>query len=354
MRGKQAGFLALLLAAFLAFSLAGCMSEPKESEKDAARQKGEQMMREWLDRTLPGAELVSAEPYVFHNLGVAPYELTDLVSGAFRRGGEEQSYWLDTASGAVYFEQGEEAEGELRELCAAYAAEALGLGGGWEVSDRYGVYMDIGVKSTSFEPPVLLPAEFALSGASLESFVRSPKARPAITVSLSYRVPDGLDVSRVTFAQARRVLDECGLLLDFFTVENGSETVELRAGSAAYTRMGFGDLPDFRVWMPVYERKETLSARTGEVETEITERDVSRDLVVERTADGFYRPSFPNGWFPALVYAYDGSEMLRHAYYYVSDNNKTVEVEWHETARGWQLGSNDNTLSDKRPFAELN
>ncbi len=354
MRGKQTGFLALLLAAFLAFSLAGCMSGPKESEKNAARQKGEQMMREWLDCTLPDAELVSAEPYVFHNLGVAPYELMDMVSGTFRRGGKEQSYWLDTVSGAVYFEQGEETEGELRELCATYAAEALGLGGGWEVSDRYGVYMDVGIRSTAYTPPVLLPAEFVLSGASLEGFVRSPKARPAITVSLTYRVPDGFDVSRVTFAEARRVLDDCGLLLDFFTVENGSEETVLRAGSAKYTRMGFGDLPDFRVWMPVYERRETLNARTGEVETEVTERDAVRDLAVERTADGFYRTSFPNGWFPALVYAYDGSEMLRHTYYYVSDNNKTVEVEWRETARGWQLGSNDNTLSDTRPFAELN
>jgi hypothetical protein len=106
--------------------------------------------------------------------------------------------------------------------------------------------------------------------------------------------------------------------------------------------------------MPVYERKETLDGKTGRIETKITERDVNHDLIVERTADGFYTPKFPNGYFYANLYAYEGSEMLRHTYYYVSDNEKTVELDWEETERGWRLGSESNHLSESHPFAEMN
>ncbi len=347
---KKAGALLALLA--LVFCLAGCFGEQyTEKEKDAVQQKGDQQIREWLDKTYPGAELVSVEPYVRHNLGVSPYELTDTVFGTFRRSGEEQKYWLDTASGTVYFEQSDETARELGGLCAACAAEALGLGG-CEPDENASAYIDIGAGSHSYAPPNVLPADFVLSGETLESFVRSPKGRGAITVSLTCRVPDEFDVSRVTFAEARRVLDEYGLLLDGFTVEDGNETALLRADGAGYTRMEFRDLPDFRVWMPVYEREETLDGKTGRIETKITERDVGRDLVVERTADGFYLPKFPNGYFYANVYAYEGSEMLRHTYYYVSDNNRTVELDWEETERGWRLGSESNHLSESHPFAE--
>ncbi len=348
--GSRRRLAPLLLAALLALALAACTGKSAESGEDAVRQKGGQMMQEWLDRRYPGAELVSAEPYVFHNLGVAPHELTDTVSGTFRYRGAEQSYWLDTASGVVYFEQSGETAERFGALCGDYAADALGLGGDYSVSVNSGAYIDIGVNAN--ERPNLLPADFVLSGAALEDFVFSPKGRPAITVEIQYRVPDGFDVSRITFAQAQRVREEYGLLLDV-AVRNGSEEAVLSGDRAEYRRMAFGDLPDFRVWMPVYERRERLNERTGETETQITERDVSRDLVIERTADGFYKPKFPNGWFRALVYAYDGSEMLRHTYYYVSDNNRTVELEWQETERGWQLGANDNYLSDTRPFAEL-
>lgn len=339
--------VALLALLTLLFCLTGCFGKPSEGKTNATAQKGEQMMREWLASRYPDAELVSAEPYVFHNLGIAPYTLTNTVSGTFRSGGKEQSYWLDTSDGTVYFEGSDETAEELGALCAPYVAEVLGLGGDCEVVAGQGAYFDIGVR----EQPNLLPADFVRSGGTLESLVRSPQTRPAITVSVAYRVSDAFDVSCVTFAEARRVLQEYGLLLDA-VVRNGSEEAVLSADSVAYQRMAFADLEDFRVWMPVYERDERLKS-TGEVETKITERDASRDLVVERTADGFYRPSFPNGWFPALIYAYDGSEMLRHTYYYVSDNDQIVEMEWRETERGWQLGSDDNYLSDTRSFAEL-
>ncbi len=145
---KKAGALLALMA--LVFCLAGCFGEQyTEKEKDAAQQKGEQMIREWLDKTYPGAELVSVEPYVRHNLGVSPYELTDTVFGTFRHNGEKQKYWLDTASGVVYFEQSDETAEELGELCTAYAAEALDLGGGFEAADCANAYIDIGAGSHS-------------------------------------------------------------------------------------------------------------------------------------------------------------------------------------------------------------
>ncbi len=343
--------LALMLAALLALSLSGCMGEPTESEKDAARQKGEQLMRAWLERALPGAELVSAEPYVFHNLGVAPYELTDAVSGTFRYDGVERAFVLDTADGTVYFEQSDETVDRLRELCASYAAEALGLGGEYTVSAGRGAYFDIGMGT---ERQNLLPADFVLSGGTLESLVRSPKERPAITVSLTYRVPDEFDVSRITLAESRRAMEEYGLLFRGLSVKDGSEETTLEIDGAAYRRMDFGEAPDFRVWMPVYEREERLNGKTGKTETTIAERDVPRDLAVERGTDGFYKVSFPNGYFHALAYAYEGSEMLRHTYYYISDNGKTVELAWRETERGWQLGGDDSYLSETHPFTELN
>ncbi len=348
---KKTGALLALFA--LVLCLAGCFGERyTDKEKDAAQKKGEQMMREWLSVRYPGAELESAEPYVRHNLGVSPYELTDAVSGTFRYRDTEQKYWLDTASGVVYFEQSEETAEELRALCAAYAAEALGLGD-FEAADGALAYIDIGAESASYAPPDILPADFVLSGAPLRDFVYSPKGRPVITVNAAYRVPDGFDVSRVTLAEARRVLGDYGLLL-CCAVRNGSEEAELDGDSAGYTRMEFRDLTDFRVWMPVYERKEELDGKTGEVKTKTTERELGRDLVVERAADGFYKPEFPNGWFHALVYAYEGSEALRHTYYYVSDNNRNVELSWRETERGWQLGADDAYLSESHPFKELN
>jgi hypothetical protein len=45
--------------------------------------------------------------------------------------------------------------------------------------------------------------------------------------------------------------------------------------------------------------------------------------------------------------------MPQHTYYYVSDNDKIVELEWQETERGWRLGSERTYLSDLHPFAEM-
>ena len=349
---KKTNALLALLALLLC--LAGCFGRQySEKEETAVRQKGEQMMREWLARTYPEAELVSVEPYVSHNLGVAPYELTDAIYGTFRSGGGEQSCWLDTASGVVYFEQDEETAEQLRELCAAYAAEALGFGDGCEINGNVSAYIDIGASSASDAPPDILPADFVRSGGTLEDFVRSPKERPAITVDFTCRVPDAFDVSSITFAQTRRILSEYGLLLDRVTAEGGDEYAELRAGRVTYQRMEFRDLSDFRVWMPVYERVEKLDGSTGKVETTTVERDAGRDITIERAEDGFYKPEFPNGWFPAQLYACEGSEMPRHTYYYVSDNDKIVELEWQETERGWRLGSERTYLSDLHPFAEM-
>ncbi|MBQ9459365.1 MAG: hypothetical protein IJU66_05470 [Oscillospiraceae bacterium] len=346
---KKASALLLLLS--LVLSLTGCMGERyTDEEEDAVRQRGEQMMREWLDAKYPGAELASVEPYIWHNLGISAYKLTDTVSGTFRCGDGEQKYWLDTASGIVYFERDDAAEA-LEELCASCAAEALGLGG-CEADGGTRAYIDISATTESGAPPNVLPADFVLSGASLESFVRSPQGRPAITVDAVYRVPDGFDVSGVTLERAQRVLGDYGLLLRC-TVKSGSEEAVLKADRAVYTRAEFRDLPDFRVWMPVYEREESLDKKTGEVKTRIVEREIGRDLTVERGEDGFYKPNFPNGWFHALVYAYDGSEMLRHTYYYVSDNDRSVELDWQETERGWRLGATDTYLSESHPFREL-
>lgn len=334
--------VALLALLTLLFCLTGCFGKPSEGKTNATAQKGEQMMREWLASRYPDAELKSAEPY----------GSTALVSGTFQNGDEKQKYWLDTLGGTVYFEQSEETMEQLGALCAPYMADALGLGGQYEVATT-GVYIDIGVRAANGIRPNVLPADFVRSGKPLESFIRSPKERPTLTADISFRVPDGFDVSHITLAETRQAINERNLAFEYFTVESGSEEIELRPEHAVYKRMGFGDLPDFRVWMPVYERDERLKS-TGEVETKTTEREVGRDLIVERASDGFYKPNFPNGWFHALVYAYEGSEMLRHTYYYVSDNNRTVELEWRETERGWQLGSDDNYLSDTRSFAELN
>ncbi len=336
----------LSLALLFVLLLAGCKSYSKGDE-DAVRRKGEQMMRDWLENAYHGVELVSATPFVARD--PSGDSLTDFVYGTFRYRGEEQAYWLDTASGAVYFEQSGESARELSELCGAYAAEALGLGDGCAI-DAAGASVDVGVRQPSGARPAVLPAEFVLSGTSLESYVRSPEARPPLVFTVSFRVPDAFDVSGVTLAEARRALDERGLLIEYAAVENGSESLTLRGDRAAYQRMGFADLPDFRVWMPVYEREETVDRKTGRVAARVTERDASRDLAVERAADGFYRPKFPNGWFPAVVYAYDGSEMLRHEYCYVSDNNMVVDLAWTKTERGWSLG--DTPLSESHPFTE--
>ena len=352
---KRVGALAALLA--LLVCLAGCTGEQyTEKEENAARQKGEQMMREWLAQKLPSSELVSAEPYIFHHTGVAPYQLTELVSGTLRSGGQEQKYWLDTSSGAVWFEQSAETMDALGKLCAETVAEALGLDS-CQTTDA-SVSYDIGV----LEQPDVLPAEFVLSGKALEEFLRSPDGRPVLPASLSYLAPDDLSLDGFTLADTRRALDE---VLDKYGIQasvgvkNEDEFVILSAGQVAYTREGFIDLPDFRVRATVYESREAVDA-AGKTTTEVIERGAS-DLAVERTADG-WKTSFPNGFFQTEIYAYDGSEMLERAYDWLKEPNAANDydkpLQWKETGYGWALCFTDRDelcgLSDKHVLAEKN
>ena len=352
---KRAGALLALLA--LLACLAGCTGEQyTEKEENAARQKGEQMMREWLAQKLPDAELVSAEPYIFHHLGVAPYQLTELVSGTLRSGGREQNYWLDTSSGAVWFEQSAETMDALGKLCAETVAEALGLGSCRTTDAAVGY--DIGV----LEQPDVLPAEFVLSGKALEEFLRSPDGRPALSASLWYLAPDDFSLAGFTLADTRRALDEVlykyGIQASA-VVENGNEYAALSSGQVHYMREGFIDLPDFRVRATVYDRTETVDA-AGKTTTEVTERGAS-DLAVERTADG-WKTSFPNGFFQTAIYAYDGSEMLERAYVWLKEPNAANDydkpLQWKETDLGWALCFTDRDelcgLSDKHVLAEKN
>ena len=329
--------LALCLAALVfAAALLGCTGNKyTEDEKAAAEEKGRKMMQQWLERELPGAELLSAEPYVYHNPGLAPYKLTDLVSGAFRQDGREQAYWLDTAGGRVWFEQSEETMAELAELCAAYAAEALGLEkGAWELSAAQ-AYFNIGVR----ERPRLLPADFILSGRTLEEFLRAPKERPPLSVSFSYFVPGETSLERFTLADIRRVLDEYGLE-GSVCLDNVCETAALNAGKARYERWGFLDLPDFRVWAEVFERSEKADPETGEITVETLEWDAQRDLLVERTAEG-WTTTFPNGYFFARVYAYDDSPLLEQTLVWRAEGEGQSESDralyWKETDLGWAL-----------------
>ena len=333
--------LALWLAALVfAAALLGCTGNRyTEDEKAAAEEKGRKMMQEWLERELPGSELLSAEPYVFHKPGLAPYKLTELVSGAFRQGGREQAYWLDTASGRVWFEQSEETMAALAEVCAAYAAEALGLADcAWEVSAAQ-VYFNIGV----LERPRLLPAEFLLSGRTPEEFLRAPKERPPLTVSFSYLVPENVSLERFTLADFRRVLDACGLEGSVY-LDNGSESVSMNAGKARYERWGFLDLPDFRVWAAVAERSEKADPETGEITAETRELDAQRDLLVERTAEG-WKTTFPGGYVFARVYAYDDSPLLERELVWRAEGEGRSENDrslyWKETELGWALTFSD-------------
>ena len=325
-----------------------------EKEKEAAQKKGEEMMQAWLEKELPGAELLSAEPYIFHRLGIAPYELTDIVSGSVRQEGRELRCWMDTGSGEVWIEQSGETMDELGRLCGVLVAEALGFGEGYEITEARAEF-EIGV----LERPPVLPAAFVLSGGSLEEFLRAPGERPALSVSLSYLLPEEASLSRFTLADMRRVLEENGLTGSVYA-ENTFEEVSLSADKADYKRWGFLDLPDFRLFAALFERRETVDPETGETVTEITELDADRDLRVERTAEG-WKTSFTNGYFTAFVYAYDGSELLEREYIWRETpgavNGYDKPLEWKENALGWALCFRDSgvvcSLSEEHEIAEV-
>lgn len=339
--GKRAGrTFALWLAALLfAAAFLGCTgNQYTEDEKAAAGEKGRKMMQEWLERELPGAELLGAEPYIFHNPGLAPYKLTDLVSGTFRKDGQEQAYWLNTSSGEVWLEQSRETMEELEKLCSECAAEALGFHSGdyrYE-SESGGVYFDIGVRD---RPLMLLPAGFVLSGKTLEEFLRAPNERPALNVSLCYSVPDEVSLAGFTLADFRRVLEEYGLE-GSVCLDNGSESLSMDAGEVRYERWGFLDLPDFRVWAAVTERSEKADPETGEITAETLELDAQRDLAVERTAEG-WKTTFPGGYFFARVYAYDDSPLLEQTLVWRAEGEGQSDGDrplyWKETDLGWAL-----------------
>lgn len=348
--------IALVALAALLCCLAGCMgSNYTEGEKDAAGKKGEKMMSEWLERSLPGAELVSAEAYISHYTGVAPYKLTDLVTGTLSYGGEEQTYWLNSTSGEVWFEQSEETMDALSALCGAYAAKALGLEGCLLVGHSARYYIG------AVEQPNVLPAEYVVSGKTPEDFLRSPEGREALPCTLSYSAPDDFALSDFALADTCRALEG---LRDGYGIEatvdvlNGSEYLVLGLNRAYYTRQGFIDLPDFRVRATVCERVESVDPETGKVTTEITERGAS-DLSVERTADG-WKTGFPNGYFNTEIYAYDGSDMLEHEYVLLKDpdaaNDYDKPLAWKKTDLGWALCFTDRDevcyLSDRHELAE--
>ena len=331
---------ALLLAALLlAASLLGCTGKKyTDDEKEALRDKGKQMMQEWLNRELPGAELLSTEPYVRHNPGVAPYVLTELVSGTYRHGGQEQRYWLDTACGRVYLEQTGEIVDRLREACCAYAAEALGLGEDYETDPgaNNAAWLDIGVPEAK-DP---LPAEFVLSGRTPEEFVRDPGSRDVLKVMFCYSVPETADLSGIGMETVLRMKNEYGLLAYNLLVESRSESVYLFPDRVTYDRYGMEDLADFRIFLTKVERREKLDPATEEITAEIEEFDPDRDLAADRTEDG-WKFSFPNGWSAVSVYAYEDSELLQKQLVSRKDpadpGDRDAELSWTETAWGWTL-----------------
>jgi len=123
-------FAVCVLTWIIVCCLGGCYRlEPmyEQADADLVAAAGTKMMDEWLDEHMPGAEILTCEPFItFSHYDTNEY-LADYATGRVKHGGDESAFTINTVTGVVYFEADADTARKLDEITEKYLYEMLGL-----------------------------------------------------------------------------------------------------------------------------------------------------------------------------------------------------------------------------------
>ena len=217
---KMIKMFAALLASVVCLS--GCFmpkSMYEQADADQVTAKGNEMMQTWLTENMPDAELTECAAYIVMSLYDGNEYLSDYASGYIRTG-EENTEFMITVSGAVYFRTDPETQSKLNESAEAYIQEITGLAAAKgenhyilcnvmvPVRDGDSVNEIPGVEyfGSQWFGVYVLPADTDTE--NLDAFVRDPASRPMLEIHGNFLLPEGADPAEYDLDAIKQQLKE--------------------------------------------------------------------------------------------------------------------------------------------------
>ena len=362
MRGKYVRNV-LVGMVILALLCGGCRRKRVNvDEAQLLRAEGRAAFEEWLSENMSGAEILTAENVIDRYPGGGSACLTDYICGEFRTvDGQEQFYWFDTFSGKAYLSGPME---ELRECAAAYAAECLlrligentVLPGRKPADKTPGKPGRINMTSLESAPRIDLLLPTAPEGSSrevlhdtmeagvfpaeitdVEAFVRDPENRDRLSVRMSVRVPDEIQLHALDAEKLLMIRKRYGLVFNDLTISNTSETAEEYWDEVTYRKTETADFGKFRLEAETVSRTERIDEEKGRASGNETRCDPRTDLTITETEDGM-TVSYPDPDHVFSFYLYtEDPAVAGDRYEWVIEEDWTEPVFWKETPEGFRL-----------------
>ena len=343
--------MAVLMAVLAVLFLTGCKGNRyEEADAERVKEKGDAVMREWLDGHVPGAEITQSECAVFSYPGGGPSFLTGYVDGIYELDGAETRYKVNTETGEVYLDADPEI---LAQAAEPYVLSAMKLGGdtvlkefsaelslknafkGTKTADRLDAEQ-IGTFS-------VLPGEIALQAnaggtagkAVLDSYIEDPENRDLLSVRIEADTGEDSDISGFDLDRIRKIRSDCGISFSQFALWKPMESANGSDRLTEYRRWEWGEIGEGAFVKAMV----TLNADTEDrKEQDGIRRErysyTTDDIAAEKTSFG-YRVYFrgKDGGPFFYLYAEDGCPLLDYDAYLVREDGSkeaTVRVQWTE------------------------
>lgn len=346
----------LCIAAVLAllFCLSGCYPlEPQyeEAEAELVKEKGAELMEEWLSENLPDARLDKCTAYIAFSPVDGNKYLTDYVQGTYLRNGLSTWFNLNTVSGEVYFPAEPALMGELSLIAEEFLYETMGVSPENPVSGfKCAVVAPVAVSPESRTVPGVGVLELGLpQGAEdLDTFVRNADVRHRLYVDRVLIITSGQeDVSGWDLGAFDRLEEACGMELGYLRLESGagSVTFEDRDGICTVRRDRNGTLLSGEGYYLTGAVESRVEVRSGaEVTMTHTVFDAERDLVFEKTPGGF-RFELPGEDIPGgfCLWAEGDSELVSKRPVVVTGEGVEIKALWEKQDSGERLLVNRKT-----------
>ena len=344
---KKTLFFGILLTVLLCLS--GCYPlKPVYEQEDADRitQKGTELMQDWLNNNMPGAELLECTADSLMCRGDGNKYLTGYACGSIEDKEKVTEFAIDTDTGDVYFIMDQDTQNALEREMASYLYECMGI-----VQEYDDDGFSCSIMAPSHNPEHFDSFNYGLPAGvkDLYEFVRNPDSRPPIHISKAQiSIPDDTDISSCDFEAFEKLSEQCGSMIDGLTMVNNRQTVTFSNGNAGFYEYGvLLEGNEYVLWGAVHVREEKRdSATNGMILSEQTFTP-ELDLEFEETEKGFEFEFPHDGWGHGFrLYAKENSELIHHNYIYYYGNHKST-ISWKEQTQGfYAMVSENQTIVD--------
>ena len=333
---KKALYFVVLLTVLLCIS--GCYPiRPMYEQEDADRitQKGTELMQDWLNKNMPGAELreCTADSLIWMGDGYA--YLTGYAYGSIEDKDKVTDFAIDTETGDVYFKMDQDTQRALDRAMASYLYECMGI------VQEYDDGFSCSIMAPSYDREHFDSFNYGLPAGvkDLDAYVRNPASRLPIHISKAeISVPDDTDLSVFNLEAFETLSGQCGSVIDGLTMANNTQTVTYGSGNAGFYEYGvLLEGNEYVLWGAVHVREEKRDSSTNGMILSEQTFTPELDLEFEETEKGF-EFEFPHGgWGHGFrFYAKENSELIHHNYIYYYGNHKST-ISWKEQSEGFYV-----------------